>query len=50
MEVSPLAGKPADPASLVNVPKQQVQIKDLAGERIQAVLTTAPGNGAPVWD
>ena len=27
---------------------QQVQSTDLAGEKIQAVLTHAPGNGAPI--
>ena len=27
---------------------QQVRSKDLAGEKIQAVLTRAPGNGAPI--
>ena len=27
---------------------EQVKIKDLAGENIQAILTHAPGNGAPV--
>ena len=37
MEVSPLAGKPA-PASR----------RDLAGEKIEAVLTRAPGNDASI--
>jgi phosphoglucomutase len=27
---------------------QQVHIKDLAGEKIQTILTHAPGNGAPI--
>jgi phosphoglucomutase len=27
---------------------EQVKIKDLAGEKIQAILTDAPGNGAPI--
>ncbi len=27
---------------------EQVKIKDLAGEKIQAILTHAPGNGAPI--
>jgi phosphoglucomutase len=27
---------------------QQVQIKNLAGEKIQTILTRAPGNGAPI--
>jgi phosphoglucomutase len=27
---------------------QQVQIKDLAGEKIKTILTRAPGNGAPI--
>jgi len=27
---------------------QQVKITDMAGEKIQSILTTAPGNGAPI--
>ena len=27
---------------------EQVKVKDLAGEKIQAILTNAPGNGAPI--
>ena len=27
---------------------QQVQLTDLAGEKIQTILTHAPGNGAPI--
>jgi len=27
---------------------EQAKIKDLAGEKIQAILTNAPGNGAPI--
>jgi len=42
---------PATPEQKVILAKlspQQVRTKDLAGERIQAILTTAPGNGAPI--
>jgi len=35
-------------ALLGKLSPQQVQIKDLAGERIQTILTHAPGNGAPI--
>jgi phosphoglucomutase len=35
-------------AILEKLSPQQVRTKDLAGERIQATLTTAPGNGAPI--
>jgi phosphoglucomutase len=42
---------PATPAQKVLLEKlspEQVKIKDLAGEKIQAILTHAPGNGAPI--
>ena len=35
-------------AILEKLSAEQVKIKDLAGEKIQAILTTAPGNGAPI--
>jgi phosphoglucomutase len=35
-------------ATLEKLSPQQVQIKDLAGEKIQTILTHAPGNGAPI--
>ena len=35
-------------AILAKLSPQQVEIKDLAGEKIQAILTDAPGNGAPI--
>jgi len=39
---------PEQKAILAKLSPQQVRTKDLAGERIQATLTTAPGNGAPI--
>jgi len=60
MEVSPLAGKPAPASVLVNVPKpqekdpldklspEQFSRRDLAGEKIEAVLTHAPGNDTSI--
>jgi hypothetical protein len=42
MKISPRAGKPAEDAILVNVPRH------LAGERILTLLTQAPGNGASI--
>ncbi|HEX7620587.1 MAG TPA: phosphoglucomutase (alpha-D-glucose-1,6-bisphosphate-dependent) [Anaerolineales bacterium] len=42
---------PANPeqkAILAKLSPQQVKIKDLAGEKIQAILTNAPGNSAPI--
>ncbi len=42
---------PATPEQKVKLEKlspEQVKIKDLAGEKIQAILTKAPGNGAPI--
>jgi phosphoglucomutase len=35
-------------AVLETLSPEQVHIKDLAGERIQTILTRAPGNGAPI--
>ena len=35
-------------AVLAKLSPEQVKTKDLAGEKIQAVLTTAPGNNAPI--
>jgi phosphoglucomutase len=35
-------------AILTKLSPRQVEIKDLAGEKIQAILTDAPGNGAPI--
>jgi phosphoglucomutase len=35
-------------ALLEKLSPEQVKIKDLAGEKIQAILTHAPGNGAPI--
>jgi phosphoglucomutase len=39
---------PEQKAMLEKLSPRQVQIKDLAGEKIQAILTNAPGNGAPI--
>jgi phosphoglucomutase len=39
---------PEQKAALAKLSPSQVKIKDLAGEKIQAILTTAPGNGAPI--
>ena len=39
---------PQQKAILEKLSPKQVKIKDLAGERIQAILTKAPGNGAPI--
>jgi len=33
---------------LAKLSPEQVKITDLAGEKIQAILTTAPGNGAAI--
>ena len=35
-------------AILAKLSPQQVKIHDLAGEKIQAILTTAPGNNASI--
>ncbi len=39
---------PEQKALLARLSPQQVKFTDLAGEKIQAVLTRAPGNGAPI--
>ena len=39
---------PQQKALLGKLSPEQVKIKDLAGEKIQAILTNAPGNGAPI--
>jgi phosphoglucomutase len=42
---------PATPEQKVILEKlsaEQVKIKELAGEKIRAILTSAPGNGAPI--
>ena len=38
----------AQKAILAKLSPQQVQVKELAGEKIQTVLTRAPGNDAPI--
>jgi phosphoglucomutase len=39
---------PAQKESLAKLSSAQVRVKDLAGERIQTILTKAPGNDAPI--
>jgi phosphoglucomutase len=39
---------PEQKAVLAKLSPQQVKIKDLVGEKIQAILTNAPGNDAPI--
>ena len=39
---------PAQKAILARLSAQQVTVSDLAGEPITSLLTTAPGNGAPI--
>ncbi len=39
---------PEEKALLQKLSPQQVVAKELAGEKIEAMLTTAPGNGAPI--
>jgi phosphoglucomutase len=39
---------PEQKAMLEKLSPEQVKIKDLAGEKIQLILTKAPGNGAPI--
>ena len=39
---------PEQKAMLEKLSPEQVKIKDLAGEKIQAILTKAPGNGASI--
>src|SRR5512146_1213769 len=38
---------PEQKAALAKLSAKQVKTKDLAGEKIQSILTEAPGNGAP---
>jgi phosphoglucomutase len=42
------AATPEQKALLAKLSPSQVKIADLAGEKIKAVLTQAPGNGAPI--
>jgi phosphoglucomutase len=42
------AATPAQKAMLGKLSAHQVRSQDLAGERIQSILTQAPGNGAPI--
>ena len=39
---------PAQKAILQKLSPEQVSAGDLAGEKVEAILTTAPGNGAPI--
>jgi phosphoglucomutase len=39
---------PEQKATLERLSPQQIQPRDLAGEKIQTILTNAPGNGAPI--
>lgn len=39
---------PAQKAALKNLSPQQIHSKDLAGEKILSIMTTAPGNGAAI--
>jgi len=39
---------PQQKAALAKLSAEQVKIKDLAGEKIQSILTKAPGNGAAI--
>ena len=39
---------PEQKAALAKLSPEQVKIKDLAGEKIQTILTRAPGNGAAI--
>jgi phosphoglucomutase len=39
---------PEEKAILAKLSPEQVSAKELAGERIEAMLTTAPSNGAPI--
>src|SRR6478735_1325726 len=39
---------PADKAALQRLSPDAIKSKSLAGEAIQTVLATAPGNGAPI--
>ena len=42
------AATPAQKAMLGKLSPQQVRSAELAGERIESILTQAPGNGAPI--
>ena len=42
------AATPAQKASLLKLSPEQVTQKEMAGEKITAVLTNAPGNGASI--
>jgi phosphoglucomutase len=42
------AATPAQKAKLAKLSPQQVRITELAGDKIQHVLSHAPGNGAPL--
>ncbi|MEA2619350.1 MAG: phosphoglucomutase [Chloroflexota bacterium] len=42
------AATPAQKAVLAKLSPEQVSATDLAGEPVTAILTTAPGNGAPI--
>ncbi|MGO8697542.1 MAG: phosphoglucomutase (alpha-D-glucose-1,6-bisphosphate-dependent) [Limisphaerales bacterium] len=42
------AATPEQKATLAKLSPSQVKITELAGEKIQSVLTQAPGNGAPI--
>jgi phosphoglucomutase len=39
---------PEEKATLAKLSAEQVRIKELAGEKVQAILSSAPGNGAPI--
>ena len=39
---------PAEKAALAKISPEQIKLSELAGEKIQAILTCAPGNGAPI--
>ena len=39
---------PEQKARLATLSPQQVRIKELAGDKVQAVVSNAPGNGAPI--
>jgi phosphoglucomutase len=42
------AATPEEKAILKNLSPEQVTSKELAGEKIESILTKAPGNGAPI--
>jgi phosphoglucomutase len=43
-----VAASPREKAALARLSADDVRADELAGEPIRAVLTTAPGNGAPI--